>query len=371
MKWKQSSGAYAPQNMVDLAIAAAKEFSVPVGVILGTIERESNFRLGQVSSAGAVGPCQFKPQYAQDYYRYAGFSFDLEGLDSIRGMAAVYAKYAGWANTRHGCTGEDVWRYAMLAHRYGQNSAQAKKLTCAGRVEDVEAAMRRNGVWYDTNQPTVAPLPIDHAAAAKRAVQWALEQLGKPYSQAKRALPSHFDCSSLVARAYSACSVKWDHVGNELPTSTQLIYCDQFELLWPADYSKIGKTFGSASILNKARQPGDLQYVCTDKKTSRANKITHVAMVIDSKQIIHARGAAYGVRKDDIELYKGKLCAVARYNPNAPLRKGMRGLRVAELQRTLNLHGAKLTVDGIYGKNTEASVKKYGEGIANVDLGSQ
>ena len=129
MIWKQFNNQPAPQEMVDLAAAAAEEFGVPVSIILGTVERESNFRMGLVSSAGAVGPCQFKRKFAEDYYRYAGFAFDLEGLESIRGMAAVYKKYAEWAKTRHGFTGDDVWRYALLAHRYGQNSTNAKEST--------------------------------------------------------------------------------------------------------------------------------------------------------------------------------------------------------------------------------------------------
>lgn len=360
MIWKQSNGRAAPQEMVDLAEKAAKEFDVPVGILLGTIERESNFRMGLVSSAGAVGPCQFKRKFAEDYYRYAGFEFDLEGLESIRGMAAVYKTYAKWATQRHGFTGEDVWRYALLAHRYGQNSTMAKGLQREGRVEDVEEAMQRNGVWYSEDKPSISHPTIDHSKVAKRAVDWALDKVGMPYSQAKRAKATHFDCSSLVARAYAAQGMPWDKVGNEIPTSTQEVYSDYFELIWPKEYSQIGKTFGGTAVINKGKKPGDLQFICTDKKTSRANKITHVTMVVDSQQIVHARGTAYGVRKDDIELYKGKICAILRYNPDAPLRKGMRGLRVEALQKALNLKGAKLDVDGVYGEKTRKAHVKYG-----------
>ena len=362
MKWKQSDGKAAPQDMVDLAEAAAEEFSVPVGIILGTIERESNFRMGLVSSAGAVGPCQFKKKFADDYYRYAGFEFDLEGLESIRGMAAVYKKYAEWAVHRHNYSGDDRWRYALAAHRWGQNSTQAVELISKGRIEDVEEAMKRNGVWYSENEykPSVSHPAVDHSAVAKRAVKWALDKLGMPYSQPKRAERTHFDCSSLVARAYAAQGVPWDKVGNVIPTSTQEVYSDHFELLWPADYAKIGKTFGGSAVVNKGKHPGDLQFICTDKKTSRTNKITHVTMVVDSSQIVHARGTAYGVRKDDIELYKGKICAILRYNPDCELRKGMRGLRVEALQKALNLKDAGLKVDGVYGSATEKAVKKYG-----------
>ena len=75
--WKQANGSAAPSEAVTVAQAASAEFGVPAGILLGTVERESNFRLGLVSSAGAVGPCQFKRGYTEDYYRYAGFSFDL------------------------------------------------------------------------------------------------------------------------------------------------------------------------------------------------------------------------------------------------------------------------------------------------------
>lgn len=360
MEWKQYGGKYAPENAVQIAEAAAKEFGVPVGILLGTVERESNFRLGLVSSAGAVGPCQFKPQYAEDYYRYAGFEFDLEGWASIRGLAAVYVFYAGLAAKRHGFAGDDRWRFALLAHRYGQNSTQAKTLDTTGRVSDVEACMERNGLWY--SDVTREDKHFDATDIAAKAASWAKSKVGCKYSQPQRDKEGIFDCSSLVARAYSAQGVDWSCVGKEIPLSCEEVYSDQFELIWPADYTKIGKTFGGADIIAKAKQPGDLQFLCTNRRSGRANKITHVTMVAGATTIVHARGTAYGVRLDDIALYKGKVCAVCRYNPDAPLRQGMRGLRVKALQARLNKLGAKLDVDGVYGSKTAAAVKKYKEG---------
>ena len=70
MIWKQADGKAAPNAALVIAQAASAEFSVPVGILLGTVERETNFRLGLVSSVGAVGPCQFMPQYTNDYYRF-------------------------------------------------------------------------------------------------------------------------------------------------------------------------------------------------------------------------------------------------------------------------------------------------------------
>lgn len=359
MKWLQSDGKAAPQDIVDAAEKAAKEFGVPVGILLGTIERESNFRYGLVSSAGAVGLCQFKKKFADDYYRYAGFKFDLESIEAVRGMAAVYKKYAEWATIRHNYTGDDRWRYALAAHRWGQNSSQAVELIMKGRVEDVEACMRRNGVWYTEDKPAVESPRVDHSQTARNALKWALSKVGMKYSQPKRAAENYFDCSSLVARAYSAQGVSWEKVGSEIPTSTAEVYSDQFELIWPADYVKIGKTFGGTAVINKGKNPGDLQFICNNPSTSRANKITHVTMVVDSSQIVHARSTTHGVRKDDIELYKGRICAILRYNPDCPLRKGMRGLRVVALQQELNRKGAALKVDGVFGAATDKAVKKY------------
>lgn len=359
MVWKQADGKPAPDAALVIAQAASAECGVPVGILLGTVERESNFRLGLVSSAGAVGPCQFKPQYKADYFRYAGFEFDLTDWESIRGLAAVYAYYAKLGAKRHGFAGDDRWRFALLAHRHGQNSTQARTLDTTGRVSDVEACMERNGLWYsdvakeDTHFTT--------ADVAAKAASWAKSKVGCKYSQPQRDKEGIFDCSSLVARAYSAQGVDWSCVGKAIPLSCEEVYSDCFELLWPSDYGKIGKTLGGADVIAKAKQPGDLQLLCTNRKTGRANKITHVTMVASPTTIVHARGTSYGVRLDDIALYKGKVCALCRYNPNAPLRQGMRGLRVKALQERLNKLGAKLETDGVYGSKTAAAVKKYGE----------
>ena len=157
MEWKLENGRPAPAAAVDVAEASSVTYRVPVGILLGTVECESDFRLGVVSSAGAVGPCQFQPKYAEDYYRYAGFRFDLTSWESIAGMAAIFVFYAKLGAERYGFAGDDLWRFAMLAHRYGQNSEQAKTLQRKGRVDDVERMMRQNGLWYDTPIPEEVP----------------------------------------------------------------------------------------------------------------------------------------------------------------------------------------------------------------------
>ena len=193
---------------------------------------------------------------------------------------------------------------------------------------------------------------------AADAAAWALSKVGCPYSQEKRNQDDVFDCSSLVARAYAAQGKRWRY-GGSVPRSNREVYDDDFELLWPEKYSEIGKKFGGADVLERANQPGDLQFLCTDSGTSRSNRITHVAMVADAKNIVHARGKAYGVCTNRLVHYAGKVCAVARFNPAGTLRAGMKGWRTLALQQKLNALGASLEMDGEYGNETAGAVKAF------------
>ena len=193
---------------------------------------------------------------------------------------------------------------------------------------------------------------------AADAAAWALSKVGCPYSQEKRNQDGVFDCSSLVARAYAGQGKRWRY-GGSVPRSNQEVYDDDFELLWPEEYSEIGKKFGGADVLERANQPGDLQFLCTDSGTSRSNRITHVAMVADAKNIVHARGKAYGVCTNRLAHYAGKVCAIARFNPEGALRVGMKGWRTLALQQKLNALGASLETDGEYGSTTAGAVKAF------------
>lgn len=193
---------------------------------------------------------------------------------------------------------------------------------------------------------------------AADAAAWALSKVGCPYSQEKRNQDDVFDCSSLVARAYAAQGKRWRY-GGSVPRSNQEVYDDDFELLWPEKYSEIGKKFGGADVLERANQPGDLQFLCTDSGTSRSNRITHVAMVADAKNIVHARGKAYGVCVNRLTHYAGKVCAVARFNQAGTLRAGMKGWRTLSLQQKLNALGASLETDGEYASTTAGAVKAF------------
>lgn len=199
---------------------------------------------------------------------------------------------------------------------------------------------------------------MSYKTTAANAAQWALSKLGCPYSQAKRTQKNFFDCSSLVARAYDAQGKQWKY-GGSVPLSNQEVYDDDFELLWPVNYEEIGKRFGGTDVIQLGKQPGDLQFLCTDSKTGRANRITHVTMVADSGRIVHARGKAYGVCTNALTHYSGKVCAILRYNPSCTLCQGMKGYRTLALQQALNALGARLEEDGEYGTGTASAVKVY------------
>lgn len=198
---------------------------------------------------------------------------------------------------------------------------------------------------------------MDYTDISKSARDWAVSKIGCKYSQAKRTQEDIFDCSSLIARAYSAQGKAWKY-GGRIPISCNEVYDDDFELIWPASYDLVGKKFGGSSVITKAKQPGDLQFLNT-QSTGRHNKITHVTMVASASKIVHARGTAYGVRKDSITLYAGKVCALVRYNPSCDLVLGHKGYRTTALQKALNKNGADLTTDGEFGEETQAALKTF------------
>jgi hypothetical protein len=219
---------------------------------------------------------------------------------------------------------------------------------------------------------------MGYTSIANSARDWAVSKIGCKYSQAKRTQEGIFDCSSLIARAYSAQGKAWKY-GGRVPVSCNEVYDDDFELIWPASYDLIGKKFGGSSVIAKANQPGDIQFLNT-MSTNRANKITHVTMVASESKIVHARGTAYGVRMDAITHYAGKVCALIRYNPGCDLVFGHKGYRTAAMQKALNNNGADLTGEGEFGEDTLAALKafqqksglpvtSYGDAVTRTALG--
>ena len=72
------------------------------------------------------------------------------------------------------------------------------------------------------------------------------------YSQAKRALPGYYDCSSLVWKAYTECAgVNFGSSNYPGTSSTEAVWCNANNRLIPGGYSY-------ARVLNMQLNPGDL-----------------------------------------------------------------------------------------------------------------
>ena len=115
--------------------------------------------------------------------------------------------------------------------------------------------------------------------------------------------------------------------------------------------------FGGSSVIAKAKQPGDIQFLNT--LSSRPNKINHVMMVASASKIVHARGTDYGVRKDSLTDYASKVCALTRYNPDCDLVLGHKGYHTAAMQKSLNKNDGDLAADGEFGEETLAALKTF------------
>lgn len=377
MKWKQEYGGYLSVELMQLFVRAGEGWFAP-GALLAICERESAFQTGQSNGDGTTGPMGLNEHEAENYVRHAGFAFALDGWDSVAGAAAVLAAYASLGQQRHGLQGDDRYRFAIGSLKYGLDSEESLAMDNA-QVAAVERKMRFNGLWYDapatkglgTPAPLREPVPgrkvqlADEAEKqayiqriARAAADWAYGQLGAKYSQTRRREEGYFDCSSLVARAFLAAGSPFTCRGAPIPNSTNEVYDDQLRLL-VGQYDSLGKVLYGNEVLNQARQVGDLFFACTLPGTNRANKITHVGMWYDERHFIQARGSKYGVVLTADTLYDKKIVALARFDPFAPLQRGMRGDRVRALQRWLVEQGAKVDVDGSFGPATQAAVEQY------------
>lgn len=147
---------------------------------------------------------------------------------------------------------------------------------------------------------------------AQRAVQYAKSKLGGKYSQTFRWRNNPYtrDCASFVYSSYEAAGHKMKYT-----TSNTEVNDPGFDLLFPGKSADIGKKFYKWADIKAAGitpQPGDLVFY-NQKATTRKNKITHVTMVYDDKQIIHARNSTLGILLNTIDLYNGTICAITRF----------------------------------------------------------
>lgn len=171
-------------------------------------------------------------------------------------------------------------------------------------------------------------------------VAYCKAQIGCSYSQQNRfgKNPNVFDCSSLVYRGMEQQGYKMTS-----SVSTYEVYDKGFKLLYPTKESDLGKKLTSIAAQRKAGytpMAGDVVYINTIANTPRKNKITHVVVVCDDKSIVHARGTAYGVRMDSIDLYGSKIVAITRFKaqePESPKPGLPREVKVTGVTTTLSL----------------------------------
>ncbi|WP_160050819.1 C40 family peptidase [Nocardiopsis sp. FR4] len=114
--------------------------------------------------------------------------------------------------------------------------------------------------------------PEGGSEVGRRAVEWALEQLGKPYVWGGSG-PDAFDCSGLVMRA-------WEAAGVSIPRVTT----DQFAHGTRVDLSQI--------------EPGDLLFFNVGPDPQPG----HVTMYVGEGQMINAPGTGKVVRLDPIDM---------------------------------------------------------------------
>ncbi|MBV9871483.1 MAG: peptidoglycan-binding protein [Frankiaceae bacterium] len=168
---------------------------------------------------------------------------------------------------------------------------------------------------------------------ALQAMAFANKQLGKPYIYGGTG-PKGYDCSGLQLKAYQ-------HAGLTIPRTAAAQYAG-------------GGTFES---LDAARQ-GDLLFFASD--VTKPSTVYHVSMYVGGGNMIEAPHTGADVRV--VPLWTSDLLPkVVRpvAGLDLPLKSGDTGWAVTQLQEALNRHHAGLSVDGGFGSDTVAAVKKW------------
>lgn len=129
-------------------------------------------------------------------------------------------------------------------------------------------------------------------------------------------------------------------------------------------------SFSKYEVSNKNIATGDLLFFGRTKKS-----ITHIAIALDPITMIESIGCkkntinnkGKGVSISNITRRKD-LVAVCRFEnvsretlkcPKPLLRQGSKGMEVNNLQKCLNYQGAKLVIDGHFGKNTASALRQW------------
>lgn len=172
------------------------------------------------------------------------------------------------------------------------------------------------------------------------------------------------DCSGYVYAAWLAAGWPLLMNGAEKMTSCYEVYADGFDLVYPDIYENIGKRF--AKISDIPFEPGDIIFYSFGT-TTRANKITHIAVCYDKTHIIHTANNRNKACIQDISYGDGSIVAVIRLKEGVTeverpaIRKdAAERITTRRMQALLNIMGGySLDCDGIWGDKTSTALKAH------------
>ena len=119
-------------------------------------------------------------------------------------------------------------------------------------------------------------------------VNTAYEQLGKPYVWGSDIEDSaSHDCSSLVAYCYRQLGISLPRCSYEQAYEGEEVAYDEI-------------------------QAGDIICMRTSDRNYWANGVTHVGIAINNHEMIHAKGRNYGVVRQEIGDYSGRIVTIRR-----------------------------------------------------------
>ena len=129
-------------------------------------------------------------------------------------------------------------------------------------------------IYIPTRPVPPGPVPDPDVEGAKKAIEFAQQQLGKPYVWGA-AGPDAYDCSGLTMQAWKAGGVTMDHWTGSQYAQTR-----------PIPLTEV--------------QPGDLSFY---------NQMQHVALYIGNGKIIHAPHAGSTVQVEDMYYWRTNMAA--------------------------------------------------------------
>jgi cell wall-associated NlpC family hydrolase len=243
---------------------AGTEYGIPWTVLAAVGHEESGFGANDgPSSAGALGPMQFLPSTWQQFGDGGNI---MDPADAIPAAARLLVAHGAPGNLQQAILAYNhsssyVTDVLDQAARYSAGGAQA--VSAAGSAVCQQAAL--------------GPLP---AGTARKILDWAEAQLGKPYVYGATG-PDAFDCSGLAMMAYRTAGIT-------IPRTSQAQWA------W-------GRQVPASHV-----QPGDLVFFAGAHGTPAAPG--HVGIVLDpaTHTMIDAYATGYGVEEDTYGLPASK-----------------------------------------------------------------